>query len=128
MGDDPLHWEGVGKIPTQGVLQSDREITLDRGRQRVGILPAGGSDGGGRTSVVGDLRLLTPEHSHTVYCDQAHYVPVSGGGAETGTKGVHAVVGTGWSGCGGYADGGSGGGMYGEGGGYGQDRDGDKVS
>ena len=77
--------------------------------RRMGIPPAGGSDDGGGTSGVGDLNLPPPEHSCTVYCNKAHYGPVSVGGAEAGVKDDQAVVGTGWFGYGGNADGGSGG-------------------
>ena len=79
------------------------------------ILPAGGRDGGIRTAEGGDLRILPPEHGHTVHCNQSHYGPVSGGRAETGAKDIQAVVGTGQDGCGRDADGGSGGGMGGGG-------------
>ena len=43
---------------------------------------------------------------------------MSSGGLEAGIKGVQAVVGVGWTGFGGDADGSSGGGMDGWGGGY----------
>ena len=46
------------------------------------------------TSVGGDLCFPSLEHGHTVYCYQDHYVPVSGGRDETGSKGVQEVVGT----------------------------------
>ena len=59
----------------------------------MGLSPAGGRDGEGGIEGGGDLRLPSPEHSRTVYCDQAHYGPVSGGGAEAGAKGGQAVVG-----------------------------------
>ena len=108
-GGKPPHWEGVGSIPPQGVPQADREETLAREGRRLGIPPARGNDGGGGTAGVGDLRLPPPKNGHTVYFDQAHYGPVSGGGAETGAKGVLAVVVTGRGGCGGGADGGLGG-------------------
>ena len=63
--------------------------------RRVGIPPTGGCDGKGITAGGGDLRLPPPEHGCKVYCNQAHYGPVSGGGVETGAKGVQAVVVTG---------------------------------
>ena len=87
------------------------------------IPPAGGRDGGGRTAGGRDLRLPPPEHSQTVYCDQAQYGPVPGGGEETSAKGVQLLVGKLHSGYGGGADGGSGGGTDGEEGGDGQDRE-----
>ena len=76
----------------------------------MGILPYGGRNGGGGTTGGGDLRLPPPEQSCTVHCDQAHYVPVSVGGATNGATGIHAEVETGRVECGGDADGGSGGG------------------
>ena len=88
------------------------------------ISPTGVRNGGGGASGGGYLRLLPPEHIHKVYCDQDHYGTVSGGGAETGTMGIHAVVGTGQGGCGGDADTSSGGGNGGGGGEDGQDDDG----
>ena len=61
--------------------------------RKLGLLPAEGCNGRGGVAGGGDLRLPSPEHSRTVYCDQAHYGPVSGGGAEAGAKGGQAVVG-----------------------------------
>ena len=95
VGRDLLHWGGVGRIPPQGGPQYNMEATLEREVRRMGIPPAGGRDGGGRTTGGGDLRLLPPEYSCTVYCKQAHYGPFSSGGAEYGDKGYQAVVGTG---------------------------------
>ena len=56
------------------------------------------------------------KHSRTVYCDQAHYGTVSGGGAETRALGIQKVVKSRRGGCGGDAEGGSGGRMDGGGG------------
>ena len=81
------------------------EVILAREGQSVGIPPAGVLGGRGGTSGGGELRLLPPEHSCTVYFSQAHYVPVSGGLEEARVKGFQAVVGTGWGGCGGDLDG-----------------------
>ena len=64
------------------------------------ITPAGGRDGGSGTAGGGDLRLPPPEHGSKVHCDQDHYLPMSGGGAETGANDIHVVVGTGWVGYG----------------------------
>ena len=69
MGDDPTHWEGVGKIPPQGGSKPDGESNLSREGQRVDISPAGGRDGGSGTAVGGEILLPPPEHSHTVYCN-----------------------------------------------------------
>ena len=46
------------------------------------------------------------EHSHTVYCNQAHYGPVYEGRAEDGVRGDQEVVGAGLIGCGEDSDGG----------------------
>ena len=78
-----------------------------------GYILAGGCDGGGGTEGCGDRRLLPPEQIFTVHYDQAHYGPVYGGGAETGTMGIQSVLGTGRVGFGGDADGGLGGGTEG---------------
>ena len=128
MGDDASHWEGVGRISPQGGLQSDGEATSAREGRSVGIPPSRERNGGGGNAVFGDLRILPPEHGRTVYCGQAHYVPVSGSGAESGAKGVLEVVGTGRGGYEGGANGSSGGGTDGGGGGYGRNRDGDRLS
>ena len=37
--DDPTHWEGVGRIPPQGVPQADREATSAREGRRVDTPP-----------------------------------------------------------------------------------------
>ena len=92
----------------------------------MGVSPTGGIDDRGGIKVGGDLRILPPEHSRTVLCDQYHCVPVSGGGVEAGFKSGKAVVGAGQLVIGGDADGGSGGGTDGGGGEYGQDGDRDR--
>ena len=51
------------------------------------ISPDEGCYGGGVIAEGGDLHILPPEQSRTVYYDQAHYGPVSGDGAEAGFKG-----------------------------------------
>ena len=72
----------------------------------MGIYPSEGRGGGGGISGGGNLCLLPPEHSSTIYCNQAHYGPVSGGGAEAGVKGDQTVVVAGRTVCGGDVDGG----------------------
>ena len=79
----------------------------------MGIPPAGGRDGGGGTAGCGDLCLLPREHSRAVDCDHAYYGHMSGSGVESGVKGDQAVLRSGKIVCGGYEDGGSGGGMDG---------------
>ena len=63
-----------------------------------------------------------------MYCDQAHYGAVSGGGAETGATGFQSVVVTEHGGFGGDADNILGGGTDGGGGGDGQGGDGCRLS
>ena len=94
VGDDSMHREDVGLIPPQGGPQADGEATSSKEGWRVDITPTRACDVGGETAGGGDLRLLTPEHSHTVHCDQDHYGPMSGRGAETGDTGIQAVVAT----------------------------------
>ena len=72
-------------------------------------------DGGSEVAGGRYLRLPPPEHSCTVHCDQAHYGPVSSGGAETGATGLQEVVIEGCGGCEGDADGILGGGTDGGG-------------
>ena len=43
----------------------------------MGLSPAGGRNNGGRNVGGGDIHILPPEHSCTVYCVIAHYEPVS---------------------------------------------------
>ena len=57
------------------------------------IPPAGGHDGGSGTAGGGYLHLPPPEYGHTVHCNQSHYGPISGGGADTRAKDIQAVVG-----------------------------------
>ena len=73
----------------------------------MGVSPAVVRDGGGRITGGVDLRLPSPEHSRTVHFDQAHYVPVSGGGSKARVKGCQAVVVAGRIGLGGDLEGGS---------------------
>ena len=127
VGDDAAHWEGVGKIPPQVSLQADREATSEREVRSVDINLTGGRDGTSGPSGVGDLRLPPPEQGHTVHCDQAHYIPVSGGAEDTGAKDIQAVVVTGWDGCGRDMGGGLGGGTNEGEGGDGRDKDGDGL-
>ena len=77
----------------------------------MGLPPSGVCDSVGRIAVGGEPRLPPPEHSHTVYCNQAHYGTVSGGRAEAGVKVGQAVVGSERPRYGGNSDGGLGGGI-----------------
>ena len=80
------------------------------------IPPTGGRDGRGVIAGGGDLLLPPPEHSGTVYCNQAHYGPVSSSGAKSRVKVDQEVVVSGRVGCAGNADGDIGGGTEGRGG------------
>ena len=93
MGYDDVHQEGVGRIPPQCGPQDDREATSERERRSVDIPYSGGRDGGSGTTGGGGLCLPLTEHGHKIHCDQAHYGPESGGGAETGAKYIQSVVG-----------------------------------
>ena len=79
MGPYVLHEEGVGKIPTQGGPQADREATVEGAGRSLVLPPAGGCDGAGVCAGGGDLHLPPPEHSCTIYLDYTYYGPVSGG-------------------------------------------------
>ena len=68
MGPDASHEEGFGRIQQQGDLQADGEAIAGIPGWRVVLPPSGGCDGGGGLVVAGDLRILPPEHGHTVYC------------------------------------------------------------
>ena len=95
--------------------------------QSIFLSPAVGRDGEGGIVGGGELRLPFPEHSRTVYCNQAHYEHISVSVVDAGVKGGQAVVGEGRTGCLGIADGGLRGGTGGEGRGDGWDRDGDRL-
>ena len=60
MGDDNIHWEGVGWIPPQGVQQYGGTETLEGEVHEVGVSPTGGINGGGGVTGGGYLRLLPP--------------------------------------------------------------------
>ena len=94
----------------------------------MGVSPAEGSDCGGIITGCGDLDLPPSENNCSVHCDQAHYIYVSGGGAEAGVKGGQVMVGVGKLGLGGDIDSVLGGGMGGGEGGYVQDRDEDRLN
>ena len=113
--NDNAHREGFGSVPPQGGPQADRETTSERTGRRMGVSPAGGSNGGRGIAGGVDIRLPPTEHSFTVHCNKAHYGLVSGSSAEAGVKGGQSVVVAGQNGCGGDADGGLGGGTDGGG-------------
>ena len=105
MGDEPTHWEVVGQIPPQGGPHANREATSTWKRCRVDIQPTRGRDGECGIAGGGDIHLAPLEHSNIVYCDQAHYGPVSGSVLETRGRVLQAVVGSGRGEHGGDADG-----------------------
>ena len=110
MGHDTTHWEGMGKIIPQGGPQDYGEATTEKTVWSTGLSLSIRYDGGDRIAGGGKLSLILIENSRTVYCNQAHYGPVYGGGAEAGVKGGQVVVLAGQNGFGGDEDGGSGGG------------------
>ena len=77
------------------------------------IPPAGRRDDRGGPTLGGYLYISPLEHICTVYCNQAHNLPVSCGGVDTRDTGLQVVVVSGSCGCGGDADGGLGGGTDG---------------
>ena len=115
VGNDTAHWGASEMIPSQGGPQADGAATSERKVQWVSISPAGGSDDRCRIIGGGDLRLPPSENSHTLYCGQAHYGPVSGGGEASGITDGQVVVGIGRPGLKGYAYKVSGGGTDGGG-------------
>ena len=102
-----MHLEGFGQIPPQGGLQDDWTATAERYWREVGVFSSGGDGGGDGVTGGGDLLLPPPEHSCTVYCEQAHYGLVSCGGEASGVTVVQVVVSSGRNGLGGDMDGGS---------------------
>ena len=96
MGPDTAYAEVYGRIPLQGGPYTDGAKTAEGTGRRLGLTPSGGCNGGG--GVIGGeyLRLQPPEHRGGLYCDQAHYGPVSGGKQDTRAKSGNAFVGTGW--------------------------------
>ena len=100
MGCDLPHWEGFGRITSQGGPKDHGEVTLERKVWRMGIPPAGGRTGRGNTAGSEYLLLPPPEQSCTVYCNQAHYGPVTGSRAYIRVKDDQAVVGALCIGCG----------------------------
>ena len=59
MGNEPMNWEGAGRIPPQGGLQADGGAALARGGRLVDIPPTEGRNGRGGAAGGGDL-LLPP--------------------------------------------------------------------
>ena len=86
VGNYMAHWEGFGRIPPQCGPQSDGEATLERAGRCMGLPPSGGCDDGGGMTGGGYLCLSPPEHIKKVHYDQAHYGPVSSGGAHAGSR------------------------------------------
>ena len=69
MGPDAAYEECVGHIPPQGGPQADGTSAVEGAVQRLGLPPYGGCNVGGRVAGVGDLCLLSPEHSSAIYCN-----------------------------------------------------------
>ena len=58
MGDNTAHWEGLGRIPSQGGPQADGKITSEKIGGWMGVYPNGGRDDGGGITGGEDLHLL----------------------------------------------------------------------
>ena len=67
MVNDTAHWKGIGNIQPQGGLKSDRGLTLESMERCMGLSSDVGRYGRGSITGIGDLCLLPPEHSRTVY-------------------------------------------------------------
>ena len=86
------YWECLGCIPPQGGPQSEGEATLERMGRSTGLSLDGVLNIRGGIADGEDLRLPPTEHSCTVYCNQAQYGLLPGGGEEAGVKGGQALV------------------------------------
>ena len=82
------HWEYLGQIPPQGVQHTYRTAIVEGAVWDVCVPYTGGGDDRGGPAGGGDLHSSLPEHILTVNLYQAHYRPVSGGGATPRYKGV----------------------------------------
>ena len=101
-----LYWECLGCIPPQGGPQSDGEATLEMMGRSTGLSLDGLFNIRGGIAGGEELRLPPTEHSCTVYCNQAQYGLLPGGGEEAGVKGGQALVIAGRTVCWGNAVGG----------------------
>ena len=92
MGGDTAHWKGFGRIPPQCFPQDDGTTTLERAGWWMGVSYYVGSNGKVGITGSGGLRLMLPQHSCTVHCNQDHYGPVSGVRSVSRVKDVQSVV------------------------------------
>ena len=96
MGYFLVYWQDTGRLPKKGGTKVGESSAKEDNGQDMGIPYTGG--GGGRGyggfghTVGGDLLLSPPEYGLTIYCNQAHYEPVSGDGQMPGEKGFKDVV------------------------------------
>ena len=67
MGPDAAYEESVGQIPPQGGLQADGTESMEGAGRRPSLTPYGGCNDRGGVVRVGDIHLLSPEHSSTIY-------------------------------------------------------------
>ena len=90
----PTHREDAGGGPPSGGTETGGvDAASEPGRDVDIPFPGGGDVRGGRAGC-GDLCRPPSEYRCAIYCDKAHYGPVSGGGAAPGSSGIEAVVGT----------------------------------
>ena len=80
-----------------GGTDNDGEDTIEELGWYTDVPYPGGGDGRSGHAGGGYLRILPPEHRHVIYCDKAHYGPVSDGVAVPRSVGFEAVAGTGGS-------------------------------
>ena len=91
-------------------METDREYAAEEPGWDMDVpFPRGGYFWVGRAGG-GDLRRLPSEHLCEIYCNKAHYIPVSGGGVTARISVIKAVVVTGDTRSRGDMGGGSGGG------------------
>ena len=88
-------WEDNGRLSTSGDTEADGEDSIAERRRDVDVPSPGGGNGGYRNVGGGDLCISPSEHRHKIYCDKAHYGPVSGGGAVPRVAGFEAMMVTG---------------------------------
>ena len=88
-----MHWEATGWIPPQFGAAVISETFMAPGVHDLIISLGVGGYAGIRLGGYGYLHLQVPEYSCAINCDPVDYQPLSGGGAEAGLVGPHAVVG-----------------------------------
>ena len=75
----PTDSEGAGRFSLSGGTVADGSDTTAEQERYLEMSFPGGCDGGGGNLGDKNLQRLLPEHCHTIYCDKAIYIPVTGG-------------------------------------------------